>query len=169
MTPATSPLVVRRPGPEDLARVVEIEQASFADPWSPVALQSELVRDYLRRPLVAEADGRVVGYLMAWSVVEILHVLNIASDPALRRRGIGRALLLAAAAEAREAGLVRVTLEVRRSNAAARAFYARFGFVEAGVREGYYADDGEDAIIMDAPLDDLPDSRKRLSPRPRSG
>lgn len=155
MTGDPAPILVRRPRREDLKRIVAIENSSFADPWAAAALQSELVPDYLRRPLVAEAGGRIVGYLMAWSVVDILHVLNIATDPAWRRRGVGRALLLAAAAEAREAGLERATLEVRRSNRGARDFYRRYGFVESGVRKGYYADDGEDAIIMDARLGDL--------------
>jgi ribosomal-protein-alanine N-acetyltransferase len=156
MTGEPASILVRRPRRGDLPRVVEIENLSFADPWTPAALRSELACDYLRRPLVAEAEGTVVGYLMAWSVVEILHVLNIAADPAWRRRGVGRALLLAAADEARAAGLERVTLEVRRTNRAARDFYLRFGFVETGVRKGYYVDDGDDAIIMDVRLDDLP-------------
>lgn len=151
-----SSVIVRRPRPEDLPQIVEIEKLSFSDPWSPVALASEMTEDYLRSPLVAEVDDRVVGYLMAWRVVEILHVLNVAADPRARRRGVGSALLKAAAGEARERGQERITLEVRRSNTGARAFYARFGFVETGVREGYYAEDGEDAIILDARLADFP-------------
>ena len=155
MNAEPAPVTIRRPRPDDLERIVELETACFSDPWTPDALEAEIVVDPLRLPLVAEIDGRVVGYLMAWRIVDILHVLNIAAEPAARRRGIGSALLLAAADEARDRGLERITLEVRRSNAGARAFYAKFGFVETGVREGYYAEDGEDAIILDVLISDM--------------
>jgi ribosomal-protein-alanine N-acetyltransferase len=155
MTAEPSPVTTRRPLPDDLGRITEIESLCFTDPWELSALAAEMAEDHLRMPLVAEVGGRVVGYLMAWKIVEILHVLNIAADPAGGRRGIGSTLLLAAADEGRDLGMERITLEVRRSNAGARAFYAKFGFVETGVREGYYAEDGEDAIILDVLLADM--------------
>ncbi|MCK9995074.1 MAG: ribosomal protein S18-alanine N-acetyltransferase [Candidatus Krumholzibacteria bacterium] len=141
-------ITVRTPLPEDMARVVAVENRCFVDPWSWDALEQELASDRLRLPLVAEVDGKVVGYLMAWKIVDQLHVLNIAADPGCRRRGVGTALLLAAAGQAVEMGLVEVTLEVRESNSEARAFYLRHGFIASGLRRSYYADNGEDAIIM---------------------
>jgi ribosomal-protein-alanine acetyltransferase len=142
-----------RPAVErDLAAVARIEIASFADPWTPGALLGELRADALRLPLVAELDGRVVGYLMAWRVADQLHILNIAADRAVRRAGVGTAMLREAARRALADGLAEATLEVRRSNTGAQAFYHRHGFIQVGVREGYYADNGEDAIIMDGPL-----------------
>ena len=148
-------LIVRRAMREDLPEVERIENASFGDPWSPTSLASELVSDGLRLSLVAEVAGCVRGYVMAWRVADQLHVLNIASDPAFLRQGVASALLLAAGRRARDEGLQEVTLEVRRGNAAALAFYRRFGFATAGVRPGYYADNGEDAIIMTCDLTDL--------------
>lgn len=139
----------------DLAAVVRIENLCFSDPWTPSSLLGELTADARRLPLVAEAPEGLVGYLMAWCVVDQLHVLNIATDPAWLRRGVGTSLLREAAQRARTSGLRTATLEVRRGNRAARAFYAAHGFRETGVRESYYADNGEDAVIMECDLVDL--------------
>jgi ribosomal-protein-alanine N-acetyltransferase len=141
--------VVVRPGQSaDLTAVVELENRCFSDPWTPATLLGELVADDLRLPLVVECDGRLRGYLMAWRVVDQMHILNIATDPAFHRRGLGTTLLREAARQAARLQLAEFTLEVRRSNTPARAFYTRHGFDETGVRPGYYADNGEDAIIM---------------------
>lgn len=156
MNGADQSTVVRRATPADLAAVAVIERCSFGDPWSLAALLAELESDALRLSLVAEREGQVCGYLMAWLVADQLHVLNIATAPQARRRGVGTALLLEAARLAREQGLVDVTLEVRRGNAQARSFYHGHGLREVGVRVRYYPDNGEDAIIMTGPLADLP-------------
>ena len=156
MSPREETVTVRQGVPADLPAVSRIEARSFDDPWSDITLGGELLADTLRLPLVAmlgdQADGKPAGYLMAWKVVDQLHVLNIAVDPGLRRGGIATALLLEAARQALEIGLSEMTLEVRRSNDSGRAFYDRHGFIEVGVREGYYADTGEDAVIMNCPL-----------------
>lgn len=141
---------VRGGGPQDLRAVERIERASFADPWSRDTLYGELLADAMRLPLVAELDGQVCGFLMAWKVVDQLHVLNVAAAPPARRRGVGTALLLEAARLARAGGLAEITLEVRDGNRGARDFYRRHGFAETGLRPGYYADNGEDAVIMTA-------------------
>ncbi len=148
-------VVVREGGPADLAAVIAIENTCFGDPWSPEALLGELLADELRLPLVAECGGTVVGFLMAWRVADQLHVLNIAADPRWRRQGIGTKLLREAARRGLGQGLVEVTLEVRRGNTAGRAFYRRHGFRESGVRARYYADNGEDALILDCDLSAL--------------
>ena len=148
MTGACPQPLVRPAAAADLAAVERIERASFSDPWSRQALFGELLADAMRLPLIAELDGEVCGFLMAWRVVDQLHVLNIAIAPGLRRRGVGTALLLAAARRARADGLQEITLEVRAGNRAARRFYRRHGFAETGLRPRYYADNGEDAVIM---------------------
>ena len=81
-------------------------------------------------------------------------MLNIATDPDNLRQGVGTALLREAARQAVDRGAVEITLEVRRSNHPARAFYRRHTFAEAGIRPGYYQDNGEDAIIMTASCSD---------------
>ena len=151
MSDPSDGITVRPPRAGDLPDVVAMETASFTDPWTGDALEQELTPDRLRLPLVAESAGRLVGYLMAWKIIDQLHILNIASDPGFRRRGIGTALLKEAARQAMDLGLTELTLEVRESNAEARAFYLGHGFGATGRRPGYYADNGEDAIIMSCP------------------
>ena len=145
--------VIRPGAPTDLRAVERIEHASFDDPWLPAALLQELVPSGLRFPLVAELSGEVVGFLMAWRTPDELHILNVAVAPARRGQGLGAALLGSALAEARRCGLARVTLEVRPGNTAALALYRAHGFVTEGVRPGYYADTGEDALILTLELD----------------
>ena len=148
MNAGDQPLYIRLGRHDDLPAVQRIEHESFSDPWSVQSLAEELTSDALRLPLVAESDGEVRGYLMAWRIADQLHVLNIATDPAFLRRGIATALLNTAIRVAHAQGLGEITLEVRHGNRPARAFYERHGFVEVGVRKGYYADNGEDAVVM---------------------
>jgi len=141
-------LILRPGSPADLLQVEEIENHSFSDPWPRAALLAELHCDSLRWPLIAEREGRVEGYLMAWRIIDQLHVLNLAVCPAARRCGTGSKLLQAAINNAGTKGLHKVTLEVREGNTAARMFYGHHGFKDTGRRPGYYKDTGEDAIIM---------------------
>jgi ribosomal-protein-alanine N-acetyltransferase len=145
--------VIRPGNPTDLLAVERIERASFDDPWARTALLQELVPSSLRLPLVLELEGEVVGYLMAWRSADELHILNLAVAPERRRQGLAARLLEAALALARRGGLGAVTLEVRPGNAAARRLYRSFGFAEAGCRPNYYADTGEDALILTLNLD----------------
>lgn len=144
--------VVRSAVADDLPAVLRLEQLCFDDPWSPPLLLEELHRDARRRPLVVEEDGETAGFLLAWVVADEYHVVNLAVGPAHRRRGLAARLLAAGLAEARAAGCTVATLEVRASNDGAIAFYARHGFAAVGRRRGYYADNGEDALLLSAPV-----------------
>ena len=144
----TAEPIVRLGLPTDLLAVERIEKASFDDPWVREALLQELVSSQLRLPLVVELAGQVVGYLMAWRSADELHILNVAVDPGRRRRGLGAALLRAVLEVAAREGMAAVSLEVRPGNEPALGMYRGFGFEPAGVREGYYADNGEDALIL---------------------
>jgi ribosomal-protein-alanine N-acetyltransferase len=90
---------------------------------------------------------------LTWLVADELHILNVATDPTYRRRGIGQALVERAIAFARERRVRLVLLEVRRSNLPAIRLYRSFGFCVLGIRRGYYGDNGEDAIEMGLVLD----------------
>jgi [ribosomal protein S18]-alanine N-acetyltransferase len=97
---------------------------------------------------VAESEGGVVGLLVARIVADEMEILNLAVDPASRRKGAGAALLDAALEHGGRAGAARVFLEVRESNLEARRFYERRGFSLAGRRVRYYRQPEEDALLM---------------------
>ncbi|OGP24794.1 MAG: ribosomal-protein-alanine N-acetyltransferase [Deltaproteobacteria bacterium GWB2_55_19] len=133
----------------DLEEALKIEKASFPNPWSYGQFESEL-KNPVSNALVASApfEGSEVlaGYIIYWTVHGEAHILNIAVNPLLRRRGIAAFLLRESLARMRRTLVFEVFLEVRKSNAAARALYRRFGFREAYERKNYYGD--EDAIVM---------------------
>ncbi|MCP4573031.1 MAG: ribosomal protein S18-alanine N-acetyltransferase [bacterium] len=153
---APDPVFTVRPGrPEDLAQVERIERRCFDDAWSRDTLYGELLSDRMRLCLMADRNGTVGGYLMAWRVVDRLHVLNIAVDSAYQRSGLGTLLLLEAVRDGASRGQLEITLEVRASNGGARSFYRRHSFEETGLRPRYYSDNGEDAVVMTARLADV--------------
>ena len=133
----------------DLAAVLRIERASYPRPWTENIFRNELEMAARgeRSYLVARRDGTVVGYAGMMYVVDEAHVTNIAVDAGERRRGTGSVLLRSLLNDARDRGCAGVTLEVRASNHAAQALYARAGFTEAGIRRNYY-ENTEDAIVM---------------------
>jgi [ribosomal protein S18]-alanine N-acetyltransferase len=141
----TEPLTIRPLAYSDLPRVIAVERRSFPTPWSLAMFVLELSKP--SGVCLAALDGEsLVGYLICSRYAQVWHLMNIAVDPALRRRGLARALL--AAMLARAGPDEPYTLEVRTSNAPAIALYERFGFRSAGTRPRYYQDTGEDAMIM---------------------
>ena len=133
----------------DLPEILEIERASFSNPWSGALFLQELDVPF-SRILVARPAGEghpIVGYACRWYVADEVHVLNVAVHPEHRQQGVAGMLMRAVLREAREGEAIGVTLEVRRSNRAARVLYDGLGFEEVGVRRDYYGR-GEDALIM---------------------
>ena len=133
---------------EDLGRVLEIEEASFPTPWPRDAYTHELRDNRLACYLVARALDGIVGYAGMWVILEEAHVTTIAVAPEQRRRRIGERLLIALLDESMRRGVRWMTLEVRRTNTTAQLLYQKYGFKEIGVRNGYYSDNREDAIVM---------------------
>lgn len=131
----------------DIENVIAIERASFQFPWSTRFFLDELKVD-CARSILAEMEGRIVGYVLFWFLTEEVDIHNIAVHPDFRRQGIGRLLLEQVVAAARCQDRLRVTLDVRFSNAPAQNLYRSFGFITQGVRKGYYSDNGEDALVM---------------------
>ena len=133
---------------DDLEQVVAIDQVSFSLPWPARSFQLELTDNPVSRCWVVDLDGRIVGMVVAWLIVDEIHIATIATHPDFRKQGIGKNLLAHTLRSAKEEGAVTSFLEVRESNDAALDLYRKFGFVESGRREGYYKDNGEDAILM---------------------
>ena len=136
--------------PMDLSHVqavAQLEEVCFHDPWSLKAITGE-VSNPLSLWIVALDADRVVGYVGSQSVIDHADIMNVAIDPAYRRRGIAEALIgeLECALKAR--GVEGVLLEVRVSNEPARSLYEKLGFIVVGRRPGYYSRPKEDALIM---------------------
>ena len=144
---------LRRATPADVNPVLDIEAASFSDPWSRYALASSIASPTVRFT-VAELPGQggappvVAGYSVLARAADEAELLNLAVAEGARGRGIGAALVRQAIADAMEWGAWALFLEVRASNAAALALYLHAGFSEVGRRRGYYRRPSEDALIL---------------------
>lgn len=129
----------------DVPSVAALEKLCFSDPWSVSSIASELDNP-LSLWLVWEEDGTAAAYLGVQRVPPQADVMNVAVSPALRRRGIARALF--AELERRLPEIDELFLEVRASNSGAIALYRTLGFEQVGRRPNYYFDPREDALIL---------------------
>ncbi|POB11904.1 MAG: ribosomal-protein-alanine N-acetyltransferase [Sulfobacillus thermosulfidooxidans] len=141
-------VVVRDMYMADLDAVMGIEAHSFPTPWSRNAFQTELLENTFATYLVVEFHGQVVAYGGMWVILDEAHVTNIAVHPDFRGHHLGETIMTGLMARAKALGVVRMTLEVRRGNIVAQNLYNKLGFVQLGVRRGYYTDTHEDAFIM---------------------
>lgn len=132
---------------EDLDRVWDLEKLCFSDPWSREAFAQELT-NHLALYTVYEVEELVIGYCGLWKVVDEGHITNLCIDPSYQGKGFGKAMMLNVIDFAKSNNICRLTLEVRVSNEKAISLYEGLGFVKAGLRKGYYENNGEDACIM---------------------
>lgn len=139
-------LEIRPAGEGDLAAIRAIFAGALPEVWSLAALREELSYPYACF-LCAVQAGEVAGFADARFVFGDGELLNIAVSPAFRRRGVGKALLDAVFAAAKEAQVQVLTLEVRARNQDARRFYEALGFVPVGVRRGFYQNPPDDACL----------------------
>jgi [ribosomal protein S18]-alanine N-acetyltransferase len=154
-------VTIRRLTYADLPQVIAIERRAFPAPWSLAMFVLELSKP--AGICLAAVEGKtVLGYLICSRYDTVWHVMNVAVDPTLQRKGIGSAMLTHLLGEVDD-DRARYTLEVRQSNTSAIRLYERFGFRAAGLRRRYYQDNGEDAVIMwrtpatlKGRLDDIP-------------
>ena len=145
----TDLLVERLTSPIDLDGVIDVETASFHNPTTREWYESELQRPEVCYVFVVRTpQTRVAGFCAFWRVADQIHINNLAIRPELRNRGLGRVLLRRVLEEAAALGATHATLEVRRSNVAARRLYEGAGFRLAGVRPSYYTHPIEDALIL---------------------
>ena len=140
-------MTVVRMNERHITALAELERVCFSAPWSENALREELTNPHAVF-LVAEDDaGAVLGYVGMHHILDEADVTNVAVFPASRRKGVARALMTAVETYGREQKLVRVTLEVRESNAPAIALYEGFGYRQDGRRKRFYTDPVEDALL----------------------
>lgn len=142
---------IRKMTADDLHAVIEVERVAFKNPWSPELLRRELTHEWSTILLAEEptANGmELLGFAIFWVVHDEVHILNVATAPKHRRRGVARAVMEATLDFGRGKKCTLATLEVRRSNEGALNLYKSFGFRAVGIRPNYYVDEGEDAIVM---------------------
>jgi ribosomal-protein-alanine N-acetyltransferase len=137
----------------DLNEVMAIEKTAFSFPWSAGFFRQEL-QVACARAILAEVDGRIIGYVLFWLLPGAIDIHNIAVHSDFRRQGVARLLLRRVVDEARRQNITRLLLEVRKSNLPAQQLYAAMGFSTTGVRKGYYSDNGEDAFAMTLELEE---------------
>lgn len=153
----TVPVTIRRMTADDLTRVHQLDQICFTAPWPLRAFRYELLDNQVSRQWVAEGkvegDGQplVVGMIVTWLVGGEVHIATLAVDPDWRRSGIAIRLVCTALHAGILEGAEAATLEVRAGNLAAQHLYDRLGFEVVGRRPGYYADNGEDALLLTLP------------------
>jgi [ribosomal protein S18]-alanine N-acetyltransferase len=138
----------------DLDEVVALEAACFTNPttrdmfkWE--AEKSDVAHAYVMREAApGDTRGALLAYCAVWLIFDELHINTLAVHPARRREGLASILLTHVLADATARGADKATLEVRRSNEAARRLYDRFGFTVGGIRPAYYRNPIEDALIL---------------------
>jgi ribosomal-protein-alanine N-acetyltransferase len=131
-----------------VADVLMIEREVYPRPWSASLFFSEISQKKTRHYVVAMMDKELAGYGGLMVHQDEGHITTIAVDPRYQHRGIGARIMLDLIAEARARGARSVALEVRVANWPAQRLYAWFGFRPVGVRKNYYAETGEDALVM---------------------
>lgn len=136
--------------PQDIDAVLRIEQAAYEFPWSRGNFIDSLSAGHATQ-LMCHAQGKLLGYFVAMSGVEEMHLLNLTVAPDVQGCGHGRHLLGTLVQRCRSEAAHSLWLEVRRSNQRAQSIYEQFGFRACGLRKGYYpAAQGrrEDAVVM---------------------
>ena len=145
--PELSQIASHRATAADLPEVAVLERICYSDPW-PASAFASLPDNNRVFFAVARVEQRLMGYVVAWYVMDEGELANLAVVPSDRGRGIGRTLLDAMLADAASRGTAQVYLEVRESNASARQLYSTRGFEEIGRRKQYYRSPTEDALIL---------------------
>jgi ribosomal-protein-alanine acetyltransferase len=138
---------IRKMTASDRAAVETVlKESPEAAQWDPWGLHQALPADV--QVWVAEQDGEVIGIAATRAIANEAELLNLAVRPSWRGSGWGRALVRSCVEELGSAGAESLFLEVRESNAVARAFYAALGFVSSGRRRLYYPNPPEDAMVL---------------------
>ena len=144
-------IIVRELKVEDSAAVAEMEQQIFSDSWSEKSVL-ETVQQKQSVCFAAEKAGHFLGYLLAYHAADEAEIARIAVQKEARRQGAAGKLMQALEHYCEEHKMEKLLLDVRESNEAARSFYTKNGFVEDGIRQGFYVNPSEYAVLMSRQL-----------------
>lgn len=140
-------LILRELHAEDAAAVAELERQIFPDAWSEKSVLETTILS-ATTCIAAEKAGRIVGYVLAYRAADEAEIARIAVEKESRRSGVAGEMMSELKNVCREKQVNRFLLDVRESNAAARSFYVKQGFAEDGIRQNFYENPREDAILM---------------------
>lgn len=140
----------------DLDGIMEIEKLSFISPWEKTLFVQELKNPRITLRVVREKT-RVIGYLALYQVLDEVHLMSIAVHPDFRRKGTATGFLLEILRDCRRRGGKTLYLEVRESNHGAIAFYRGLNLVQTGIRPRYYEDTGENALLLQGEIENIPE------------
>ena len=140
--------LLRRARESDLPAILGIERVSFTDPWSRSSFTALLEQPRVYFVVALDTGGTLLGYTIAWFVLDEAELANLAVAPDARGRGIGTLLLRGALEAVAARGCTSMYLEVRASNVPALALYTSHGFVEISRRKAYYKKPIEDALVL---------------------
>ena len=132
---------------QDIEKVAELEKHVFSDAWTSQGIHETFCQNQAF-VTVAEFDGKIVGYCIVYYVMEEGEIARIAVDETMRRQGVGRGLLDYVSGYCKTKNVERLLLDVRESNTSARAFYEQYGFAVDGVRNNFYEQPKENAVLM---------------------
>lgn len=140
-------MIITNMNKDHVLQIAELEKICFSDPWSVNSIASEL-DNRLSLWLVALEDDKVIGYVGSQTVLGETDMMNIATHPDYRKRGIATALITGLMEALEASGSHSLMLEVRASNEPAVSVYRKLGFEKVGRRKNYYRNPKEDALIM---------------------
>lgn len=132
---------------DDATKISEIEKECFSSIWSE-KLVSEEISNKNSKSFVCKSGEDIIGYIFFRYVFDEGEILRVCVRPQFRKNGIASALMELVLDFAEESNIEKIFLEVRRSNENAILLYDKFGFIQYAIRNNYYTDNGEDAVLM---------------------
>lgn len=140
-------LEIKRAGNTELPEIAALEKEIFSDAWSLKSLE-ETRRQKNAEIFAAKAQGKLIGYVIFYYVLDEGEIARIATAPSLRRQGAATEMFGVLLSFCRENQIEKIMLEVRKGNESARKFYQKCGFTKDGIRKNYYEEPKEDAVLM---------------------
>ena len=110
----------------------------------------------------------LTGLLIFWEMAGEAHIMSVGVRRGFRRRGVGELLMFNCFSRCVRSAYTAISLEVRSSNKAAQELYSKHGFLVEGIRKGYYSDNREDALIMNAREIQSPSHIQRMLDRKKT-
>lgn len=148
-----SPVLVTL-GEEAIDAILAIEQTVAYPTWNRRLVVGEFQNTF-STVYGARLRGKLAGYLIVHTVLDEVHIVNLAVAENSRRQGIARFILTSVFEDLFWSGSRKAYLEVRVSNTAAQHLYNSLGFEQVSIRKEYYSNNREDALVLQVDLQDF--------------